>query len=703
MELSDLKIIISEEIGKAEITNVVLVFKEVLKDLTETHNDFVRERSRFNLLKKDYNRGDMPYDRYIIERNKIIESLTELQNQMIEDDLKDDWISFPVVQSYVEIEEDDDLQTIEIGKYSQIVLTQNGYGNVSSKSLSIDEFEELETMLIKTQDAVEVESYDEAENFCLQAKEIDRKNPQVYEYLALIYFKRMPAYEIVNGAIYGTDKKRTLKHIFQYIRRFNQFSHSYRDDAINFARENIRTIGVLITESIKAVYQKIPNDKRDLIWKCLEFYKDVYELLEKPTSFLDSAILELSGAGKVLWLRVEKGRVKNRYGRKNNALALRKDFIEKLLNDYLEKGVTEEEAIKKTEKRLANNFYYKIYRNYNRVTQVKDSKTGRGSWTDQGRKDIIQFLNASKLGYLLFEDSKYLEEPIKLRFIEKSYKEIIGKGKPFLYWLSLSNNGQLQTYYKSSKLNFHALNELEFLAKKMNLNFNKLKLELKNNLFEIQLRLAGRQYNNVSKELKKAKPDMDKARENLVNYLQRQLVLARQNIGIVEEHIETPLKELTGNGFFNDWIQINSDGNLENTPNSKTFKIDAASLLKEYLFCKKDLLYNFKDLGQPFFVNLFNVNLTNYQDLIKNNPVFLSEDGGLQIVEILKNFELTFFATANTDYLKPLYEELSSSKWVFKDSNGYKNQPLCNLIGFDASKYLNKIINIIKIIKKQGT
>ncbi len=705
MEISDLKIIVYNEIGKAEISNVLLVLREVLDISTDTFKDFTRERARFNNLKKDNMKGNMPFDSFLIERSKIVESLTELQNQIVEDDLVEGWASLPIIQSYLEEEDpqngEEGIQDIALGEYSDIVLTQNAPSNGAIQELNEEDFEKLETLLIKTQDAIEVEAYDEAEVYCLEAKEIDKKSPQVYEYLALIYFKRMDSSDIIKGAINGSDSKKTLRHIFQYVRRFNQFSHRYRSDAINIARENIRTIGVLLTESLKEEYQKLKWDEKNLVWKCLGFYMEIYELLNQPMGFMDSAILELSGAGKVLWLRVEKDKIKNRYGRNFNALGLRKNFINKLIENYSNEENTEEEVIQKTEKRLANNFYYKIFRNYNSINPVRDSK-GWSSWDDQQKKEIIQYLNASKVGYLLFESSDYLEPEIKQRFLETPFKELVGRGKPFLSWISLSNNGQLQTSKKISNLRYQAINELEFLAKKLNIDFKNLKIELKKSLFEKQLKYNQRLFDNVSKDMSQATvtdQEKAKAKVDLIKYMQRQFMLVRQEIGEVNEYLEPPLKELLGNGFFNEWIKVGLDGNLENDIDSAALKFDAVELLIKFLNCKKDYQYKFSTIDDAFFESFAKVNYNNYQTILKNNPVILPEDDSYQIIDIMKNLELTFLATGRPEFLKPVYDEISSNNWVFKENEEFKNQPNCKELGFDAVEYLERIHSIIQSIQ----
>jgi len=710
MELPELKTIISKEIGNAEVPNVLSVLSEILKQSTTIHNEVTLISSRSAQLEKEYNLRDMPYDSYIASRTRIVAALTELLNQIVEGNLVDDWRDLPIVESYEAEEEieEESIRDLEIGKYSDIVLTKNAPPGGLDKPLTDEEFEELETMLLKTQDAIEVEAYEDAETFCLKAKEIDKKNPQVYEYLALLYFKRKPADDIIHEAIHNSGSKKTLKYIFQYVRRYNQFSDRYRSEAISIAKENIKTIGLLLTDSIKKQYYDIvkqnPKNKRDLIWQCLNFYKEIYEELEEPSAFLDNAILELSGAGSVLWLRVHKGMVRNRYGKNYNSLALRKDFVDKLIKTHTDKGIAEEDAKQKAEKQLANNFFYKISRKYNKVSQEKDPKSGRGYWTPEGRKDVIQYLNASKIGYLLFENSPYLELDLKQKFLKQPYKELIGEGKPYLTWVSLSNNGQLKTANKSSAENYDALYELQFLAQKQNIDFDKLKSELKESLFKRQQTFTQRHYETVKKIMSSATPDENRAQEELLNYIDKQSILAQQNIGKPEEHIEIPIKELTGSGFFNEWIEIGMQGTLKNASLSKTYKFNAVQALKDLLECKEDYKYDFPSIDKAIFENLFNLNYSLYQSILAINPSFLTEDAALKIIDIIDNFKIAFLATANTNYLKPIADEIRySNRWVYNDGGEYRKQPICDLVGFDAVEYIAKIGEIVRSIQTTNT
>lgn len=713
MELQELKNIISKEIVQSEVENVLSVLLVILNQSTSIYIDVTLTSSRFIRLEKEYNHRDMPYDNYTATRTKIVLTLTELLNQIVESDLVDNWRNLPIVESYEAEQEveDETIRDLEIGKYSDIVFTNNAPTGGLNKTLSDEEFEELETMLLKTQDALEVEAYEDAETFCLKAKEIDKKNPQVYEYLALLYFKRKPADDIIHEAIHNTSSKKTLKYIFQYVRRYNQFSDRYRPDAISIAKENIKTIGVLLTDSIKKQYHDIvkqnPKNKRDLIWQCLNFYKEIYEELEQPSAFLDTAILELSGAGSVIWLRVHKDMVRNRYGKNYNALVLRKDFVAKLVKSHVDKGTPEEEAKQKAEKQLANNFFYKISRKYNKVSQEKDTRSGRGYWTPEGRRDIIQYLNASKIGYLLFENSPDLDLELKQKFLRQPYKELIGEGKPYLTWVSLSNNGQLKTANKSSAENYDALNELQFLAQKQSIDFNDLKLELKESLFKRQQTFTQRHYETVKRIMLggSANPNEDRAQEELLRYIDKQLTLAQQNIGKPEEHLETPLKELTGKGFFNDWIEIGTEINLENGSLSQTHKFNAVQVLNDLLGCKKDYKHKFSNIDESIFEKLFKLNNALYQNILAgSHPSFLTEDAALKITDIIDNFKIAFLATANTDYLKPIAEEIiTSNRWVYKDAGEYRNQPICDLVGFDAVEYRKKIAEIIKSIQTTST
>ena len=195
---------------------------------------------RYEQNEKHYRSGTIDQDRYSVMVIRVFDGLKSILDQIGEDDLKEKWFEIDLVKQnfYKEAEFLDEEPIVDI---SLADLSKQGVDAIiltSTKGIKKEVVTEFETLILNCQDALGVEEYDKALIYCLEAKKIDFKSPQIYEYLALIHFKKKSPALIIEEAINGSGED--FKHIIQYTKRFHQFKDRYKSNFATLGENNIQ-------------------------------------------------------------------------------------------------------------------------------------------------------------------------------------------------------------------------------------------------------------------------------------------------------------------------------------------------------------------------------------------------------------------------------------------------------------------------------
>jgi hypothetical protein len=676
-----------------------MILKSVILSDSEFRMHLIAQNQRYNQNEKDSLNFKIDQDKYSTVRIRITEGIKNLVDQLSDGDLEEDWWEIDIIkQSF----QDDTLDLVDEDEISDISiqdLIQKGIDSIvltNTKEIKPKEkVVELENLILDCQDALGVEKFDEAEKYCQLAKEIDFKSPQIYEYLAFIYFKKKTADEIIEEVVNGNGHN--FKHIIQYTKRFHQFKDRYQSNFGGIGEESIRNIGRLLAQSIKNKYHKLDKGDKDLVWKCLQAYKQIFDTMLSPLVFLEFAITELSGGGIIPWLKLTNGKITNKWQGKYDALSLRKQFLERLSEYYKEKqpDLSEEEALDLANNRVMNTFFQQINRNYNRIHQEKNAN-GQYRWNRDHWKEVKQFMNASKIGYFLFDDKKFLLKP---------YEELNQKGKKFMPWLTLSNAGKLVTFHIARSIKFDALSELKFYAQELNLDFEEEKEKMRNALFNEMEERAERKYQYASGRISNPNPNLAKIREDIIYCLESYLLLAKdEKFTHKEAYLMTGIKELTGTEILNDWITILPSGELEAGDETKKLKFNAPEFLSKFLKIKSSENPNQPIVGidEAFFDDIYQKTIVSYKSIEVSAP--FDDDWEQErklIIQYLRNLEMCFFTKPDKISLLPIIEELFNGGklfWTTEDATGINNLSVCSDLGFDAVSFRDENLQRMLLI-----
>ncbi len=343
---------------------------------------------------------------------------------------------------------------------------------------------EYERLLLECQDSIASEDFELAEKYCIQAKEINFDSPQIYEYLALIFFKKYTAEKIIADNLLS-------RKLTQYIRRFYHFKEYYEtkrgengEDLLGYkaqATANIRIILEDLTRQLKKSYfrLKFEKDDRETFWNYLEIYRELIKIEDCPLEFFERTIVyEIHGLGKVAWFHTNGRTLQNRYP-EFDMIAMRSDYM-----DYLK----DDPRIKDYQK-MELGVIDQIKNNYTIISRTKND------W-DLLRFEIIKNLHNSKVAYLLYNEASVL-----VHFFD----ELAGNGIVGLTWFqvvrdkSLINTYHLNKYRKASEFENIVLDpvkDLEFAAQALGLTH-----ELPNVRSKIAEKLIREMEHDVSRKL----------------------------------------------------------------------------------------------------------------------------------------------------------------------------------------------------------
>ena len=690
MNFSNLKNKLKSESSIENIFDVLIkIISHNSSKKTQTH----AYSTNYQLYKDENRKNLIDYDKFDAKRSKLLFAIFDLIDSLDETDLVERWeeadglIIFFGLEDREEITEDDQLLDISESIDSDIVLTDF---DIESNS-----YPELSLLLLKCQDALGIEELDEAEKYALAAKEIDSTSPQIYEYLARISYMRTSPGAIIKQAVQGNSQ--FLKKILQYVKRYHQFENRFLGNSQEKAQQHIKLIGRELAYAIKNQYKDHEDLNRLSLWKLLQFYKGIYEQMLMPHPFLEIAILELSNGGKIDWLKVEAGQIRNKK-QQYVATGLRKDFIEKLTTLIeTQQNISYEEASLIALKRIKENFYFRNIHKYRRIQKERDKDTGKFYWTQQKRKEVIQILETSKIGFLLYGDIKFLEIPLN---------EITGKGH--MSWFELSIEGELKVthHLDGKKNNFDPLAELGFYCEKLGQNLEDEKANIRKDLItNLDDRIKG-DFRRL-KILAKAKDnaDLQWIKEQVYRTLALTKLLVEQKMGkpeLTAKLIARSLKELTGGGICSEWIIITENGQLKNEEIGERQGYDALEIFEFLLIrslsyeikplykgSKKEFLDQLKSSVSNFYINL--------PDDIepKNSPHELRNE----IIQLFPTIEILFYLTSEITLLQMMHKEITGGGkflWIHEVEGELKNLSVAEFLKFDAVAMLNKINQLFK-------
>lgn len=674
------------------------ILRELLSYDSDFRNDLLSQNQRFEQNEKHYRTGKIEENRYTVMVVKVFEGLKDILDQIGEDDLKENWIELDVIKTNfpqeIELGEDDSeddvsLQDLTKRGIDAIILTE-------TKGINKEIVIELETLILNCQDALGVEKYQEALDYCLEAKKLDFKSPQIYEYLALIHFKKDSPKDIIDNVINGNGEK--FKHIIQFTKRFHQFEDHYKSNFATLGEENIKNIGKILASNLRNKYWKLQKKDKDSVWRCIQSYKQVFDVMLSPLVFLERVLIELSGGGTIDWLKINNNNIVNRWSGKYDALSLRKEFMQRLADYYKEEKpeLSAEEALEAAETRIKNNFFRQINKEYNKIRQEKNTQ-GRYRWNDDHWLGVMEFIQASKIGYFLFDDEKFLVKP---------FEELQHRGKKFMPWTDISPSGKLRTFFRAKKLRFDAITELKFFSEKLGHDFEQVRDDMKAMLFKHMEDKARKKYTSADGRKTNSKtPNLTRIREDVIYSLESFLILYKnQYSNLKDQYLEIVTKEFTGNGILDEWIIVHPDGELETGVECKNLKFKAKRFLFDFLRSRPldELKEKITDVDEPFFEDLFTKSLNSLNDI--NNTITGQFDDDWEpertkIIAYLKNMELCFLAVPDKKYLLPAIDEIFHKNklfWISNETDGEMNLPICNSLKFDAIGFKNRIIEMMK-------
>ncbi|MFN4253635.1 MAG: hypothetical protein ACK4Q5_01365 [Saprospiraceae bacterium] len=327
------------------------------------------------------------------------------------------------------------------------------------------------------QDCLAVEDFDKALHHCEKVRHtLDPESAQLYEYLLITFVKKETPAKIVEQAIFGDGQ--SLRYVWLFAGRFMEYQQAGKCSS-ETGEWNVRAIAAELSTELGQIYarfeednvldlgKKIPLDmvggianqpdstqkkdyenRRALARKCVETALDLHRYFYHAPGFLDIAANELAGAGKFRWVdgvAVRDGNfhifsslgvdVETRIGEIKNLLA---DF------DQPERDIRQADLLREN---LLGGLRFKFQK---LVRQMPDWRTRLRDPELRIREALVRLVNASILGYEMFNSEEFLALPKHILFEQKE-----------LDWFDFDENGQLIEHADCAKLKFPARDVLE--------------------------------------------------------------------------------------------------------------------------------------------------------------------------------------------------------------------------------------------------
>lgn len=406
---------------------------------------------------------------------------------------------------------------------------------------------EYERLILEAQDAIACRDFKSAKGYCLQAKAIYPQSPQIYEYLALIHYRLLTPEEGNREVRSDLLSRRDLDTIIHYVNRcinFAAFSkYCYLDpSATASSMNNLKVIIHAIAMDIQKRYfkkgkslgdnraEKIRMEDYGEIWELLSSYLKILRLNKNklkflpdgfiPIFFVETAILELSGAGYISWYSLKDRRVRNRYPKMD---------AKTLLNEYQDVlADTEDERL-----RANGHLLYDFL-------QTECGRVNGNTWLSfaQKRQYMLEIISNSVVGYLLYEDGKPFLELILTQLAPSEHQTQTWD------WFELGYAGRLQNREEKTtgdvdryKVMVTPLEALQITSKGLKLNYQEVCSRILTSLIQ-------KSYKRHQSLLASLKPKLDVANPEVESEIVELVTITEKLLGLEDSEKDAMIESV---------------------------------------------------------------------------------------------------------------------------------------------------------------
>lgn len=543
------------------------------------------------------------------------------------------------------------------------------------KKLTNDQKQEYKRLFYACQDALAVDDFEFAYDFALKLKNaIEPESAQLYEYLLLSYFRKEGSDKIIEEAL-KENGGTCLKHLVLFAGRYKAL------EEMGFCpsptgKINITQIANNLSETLRKHYSQIAYDyilsdneddiaQRGAIERCIETAMIIYKYMNESMRFFEIGINELAGGGKYDWIHVGldtegEWQLEDRTG--FGAVNHLKE-IKIILEERAEEMEAEEAHYKVLADDLLSNLEFK-YRTIRKANNEK--KIGKRAI----RKAILKCIDAFKIGFLNFNDRRFLKIPIQ---------ELKGFG--MLKWFDFDSDGLLIENEHCEAISYSALGDLKIMIERQEeVSWEKIEKEVIEITYENYLEKTARLHRNLSQIIKGKRST--KQREQMIYCLERW-----QSAFYVYKHqtwIQKSIEELVGNGLFL-WFDFKA-GQLITRKTVTNFHFNALEHLEKLLPLTKH--YPKQEADYYIAKNIFEKEIKLQYGFVS----YRNKSCRPLIKRLLQKAIQCYELFPEEDYLDFVYKELVEDEkllWI-----GIRKGRLHNLDTFDAINNLDKIIEL---------
>ena len=411
-------------------------------------------------------------------------------------------------------------------------------------------------------------------------KNLELQSGLLHEYHTISYFK-------AHGEEYGimqdiqNQKEDTFKQLILCIKRTRLFRNKSK---VSF-EDNVEYICYRMSIILREFYRGTRNkhnyinqddnpDLRNLISRYIStglvLVKEIYQGELPITVFIEYALMELNGGGRLEWFDVTADwRIRNRDS--FPALELRDDIIQIL---------KQTNTWQVCRKRLSRNLAIKY-------SSIKISNR-KNSSTIESRRAFRRFFKASVIGYKCFEDTS---------FLELFKDELLHLGE--LSWFDLNESGKLVANEECKNLNYDPMKDLVRLQPLFNSSdfqtsvgalISELKRQKEIKIINDHVQETDRKYDELRRTM--IKPDIYFRKQVTACIQEWEKAFEKANS---EDFINRAIKELIGKNSLLFWFQLDEKAELVNHVDTKDLVgFDAKQNLDNWL-SKSPNYYQNKD------------------------------------------------------------------------------------------------------------
>lgn len=443
--------------------------------------------------------------------------------------------------------------------------------------------------LMQCQEYISLEDYPRAFKQCEYIKNnLELKSAQLYEFYFISYFKIKGGEDSIIQDI-ENNKFDTISNLELYAKRCKKFNQEFHSTST--AEENIEIICRKLSDTLKERYLSIHFnyinfgnniDIRNNIEKYINCGIDLVTEIninkKLITSFLEFALIELNGGGRLDWIEVSSDW--KIYNKTDSFNSIKK-------REQIEIIIRKRGRLEFTKKMLYKNLGLK----YSNI-KLNDDKSNILTATES----TIKFIKSSIVAYKFYED---------ITFLELAFEELQGKGR--ISWYELNENNKIVPNKNCNKFNYNPYNDLIRIINKFgekdaqSSTFNKILKDIVDyvsrqkeleNLNQKILQIEKR-YNEVEiVRLENGEIENDlEIRKEIINCIRLwwEMFLESRD---QDKTLHKCIDELSGKGkllWFNAEFVNNKDFLIVNHPNCNVLNFDAHNYLND--FCKKSSEY----------------------------------------------------------------------------------------------------------------